>query len=238
MATEPAADGDRGRRVRHRDSRQRRGGHDGRARRGAPGRDGRGAGEDGVVRRIHRPFGGRDMGTGQHGAAPRGGRRYPRAGQRLPGARDGRPRPGGAAARAARALPGHARPRPGDDTAALRVGARLRRLLSRGARRAGVRTQHRAGAARRERARRRACQAEPALPAGSRRRRRHPGRLPLAEPRPPASARHPRQREGRGPGGAHPPARGTGCSASGRRWRRGCGPGCCPATCRCGWIPR
>ena len=137
-------------------------------------------------------------------------------------------RPGGAAARAARALPGHARPRPGDDAAALHVGARLRRLLSRGTRRAGVRAQHRAGAARRDRARRRARPAEPALPAGPRRRRRHPGRLPLAEPRPPAPARRPGRRAGRGPAGAHPPARapdaqprpGAGRGAAGRAARQ------------------
>ena len=167
-----------------------------------------------------------------------GSRRHPDGGQRLPGVRDRRRRPRGAAERAARARPGHARPGPGDDAAAAGVGARLRRLLSRGTGRTGLRAQHRAGAVRREAARRRTQPPEQALPAGSGRRGRHPGRLPVAEPRPAPSARDAGRREGRGPAGAQPSARAPDAQPRAGAGRPGCGPGSPPAACRSGSTPR
>ncbi len=169
----------------------------------------RGAGEDGLVRRLHRPLWRRHLGARQRGTAQ--GRRpgHAGAGPRLPGTRGGRLRPGGAAASAARARPGHARPRARRRPRQLHLGAELRRLLPGGSRRPGPGAQHRAGAARRADARDRAGPPQSSLPPGAQRHDHHPGRLPVAQPRPPAPPGHARLCEGPRPAGAHAPAPGA-----------------------------
>ena len=65
----------------------------------------------------------------------------------------------------------------------------------------------------------------------------HPGRVPVAQPGT-ASAGHPRRGRGSRAGPRGPGCSGSGCSAWGRRWPRGCGPGCGRPACRSGWTPR
>ena len=180
-----------------------------------------------VVRRLHRPLRRRDLGCrATRCCAPPGWR-----------TRRSRPAPtwrtwptgcpaGAAARRCSTHGPDDARPGPGATRRVrLRVGARLRRLLPRGARRAGRGAQHRARAARRP-----ACSAPnwptwPALPAA-------PAAWPSPRPTTGGSASGPGIRgrvlaAARVAGRAAPrqAAAGSGCSAWARRWPRGCGPG-------------
>ena len=103
------------------------------------------------------------------------------------------------------------RPRPrghglhqGEHPAPLRVGARVRRLPPRAARRAGPRAQRRAGADEREVPRRRARPAAPAVHQGAGQPDRHPGRLPQDQPGPALPARPADDAQGDGqPAGQH-----------------------------------